>query len=65
MVGAILEIYVKLYGKYVTNGKNGRKYMYIRIIKAVYETLKAVLLYYMNLSKGLRECGFVINTCDT
>ena len=35
--------------------------MYINLIRAMYGTLKAALLYYRKISKELREYGFVIN----
>ena len=41
MVGGMLEIGVKLYGKYVINGKNGSKYMYVYLRKAMYGMMNA------------------------
>ena len=64
MVDAMLKIDRGIYGKYVIYGENGEKHMYVRLSKAMYETLKAALLYYRKLSKELRVYGFVINPYD-
>ena len=61
MVDAMLEIDKKVYGKYVIYRENEKKYMYVRLSKEMYGTLKSALLYYRKLSKELREYGFVIN----
>ena len=50
----MLEIDKDVYRKYVIHVKNGKKHMYVRLIKAMYRTLKAALLYYRKLSKDLR-----------
>ena len=38
--------------------------MYIHLRKVMYGTLKATLMYCRNLSKELKEYGFVINPYD-
>ena len=64
MLDTMLEIDVKLYGKYVMNRMKGGKYMYVCLIKAMYGTMKAELLFYRNFSKEPIEYGFVINPYD-
>ena len=54
IVNAMLEIDKNVYRKYVIRGKNEKKYMYVRLSKAMYGTLKAALIYYRKLSKELR-----------
>ena len=38
--------------------------MYVCLSKAMYGTVKASLLYYIKLSKELREYGFILNPYD-
>ena len=38
--------------------------IYIRLLKALYGTLKAALLFWENLSETLQEWGFNINPYD-
>ena len=61
MFDTMLEINKNVYRKYAIHGKNGKKYMHVRLSKAVYKTLKAALLYCRKLSRELREYGFVIS----
>ena len=64
MVDAMLEIDKEVYKKYVIHENNGKKPMYVRLSKAMYETFKAEFIYYRKLLKELREYGFVINSYD-
>ena len=52
-------IYQKIKGS-----KYKKKYIYARMIKAVYRTLLAAIIFYKKLSKHLREHGFVCNDYD-
>ena len=61
MVDAMLEIDNEIYGKCVIYRKNGKKYMYVSLRKEMYVTLKEEILYYRNISRELKEYGFVIN----
>ena len=60
----MLDIDKDVYKKYVIHVKNEKKYMYVRLSKAMYGTLKAALLYYRKLSKELREYRFMMNPYD-
>ena len=44
--------------------KYKKKYIYARMIKAVYGTLLAAIIFYEKLSKHLREYSFVYNDYD-
>ena len=51
----------KLYSKYTTLNKQGKKILYVRLQKAVCGTLKAALLFYQKLVKQLQRAGFKLN----
>lgn len=53
-----------LYEKYVTYEK-GKPVIYIRLAKALYGTLQAILLFWKDLTAKLLEWGFTINPYDT
>jgi hypothetical protein len=65
--GEIAEMLVKLdpklYRKYVRDEK-GKSVLYVELLKALYGTLKAALLFWKLLSKKLVLWGFVINPYD-
>jgi Reverse transcriptase (RNA-dependent DNA polymerase) len=65
--GELAEILVKLdpklYRKYVTD-ENGKSVLYVELLKALYGTLKAALLFWKLLSNKLISWGFVINPYD-
>ncbi len=65
--GEIAEMLVKLdpklYCKYVRD-ENGKSVLYVELLKALYGTLKAALLFWKLLSKILVSWGFVINPYD-
>ena len=42
----------------------GKQVIYVRLLKALYGTLKAALLFWENLSDTLQEWGFKINPYD-
>jgi hypothetical protein len=57
MVSMICDIDSK-YKKKIVYGKNGRKYMYAKLTKAVYGTLLGAILFYEKLSKQLIDWGY-------
>jgi hypothetical protein len=65
--GEIAEMLVKLdpklYRKYVRD-ENGKTVLYVELLKALYGTLKAALLFWKLLSTKLVSWGFVINPYD-
>jgi len=60
---AILRANRSKYEKYVTM-ENGKPVLYVRLLKAMYGTLKAALLWYELLSETLTKEGFVLNPYD-
>jgi hypothetical protein len=63
MVSMICDIDSK-YKKNIVYGKNGRKYMYAKLTKAVYGTLLGAILFYEKLSKQLMDWGYESNCYD-
>jgi hypothetical protein len=65
--GEIAEMLVKLdpklYRKYVRD-ENGKTVLYVELLKALYGTLKAALLFWKLLSSKLESWDFVINPYD-
>ena len=66
--GILAEMMVRidpsLYRKYVTYSAKGTPMLYVRLSKALYVMLKAVLIFYKRLRFDLKEMGFVINPYD-
>jgi hypothetical protein len=63
MVSMICDIDPK-YKKNVVFGKNGKKYIYAKLSKAVYGTLLGVILFYQKISKQRIEWGYEPNCYD-
>jgi hypothetical protein len=65
--GEIAEMLVKmdpkLYRKYVKD-ENGKTVLYVELLKALYGTLQAALLFWKLLSGKLEKWGFTINPYD-
>jgi hypothetical protein len=65
--GKIAEMLVKmdpkLYRKYVKD-ENGKTVLYVELLKALYGTLRAALLFWKLLTRKLIQWGFVINPYD-
>jgi hypothetical protein len=65
--GEIAEMLVrmdpKLYRKYVRD-ENGKSVLYVELLKALYGTLRAALLFWKLLSSKLILWGFIINPYD-
>ena len=66
--GTIAELIVKLdpalYSKYVWENKQGKPMLYVKLMKALYGTLQAALLFWRLLSDTLIEWGFKLNEYD-
>jgi hypothetical protein len=61
MVDYMVATNSEKYPKCVYTGKNGTKYLYVRLVKALYGCLKSALLWWELLSITLKEDGFVLN----
>ena len=65
--GTMAEQLIKMdpimYRKYVRN-KRGKTVLYVELLKTLYGTLRAALLFWKLLSKKLVEWGFEINPYD-
>ena len=65
--GALAELLTKcdpkLYPQYVVT-ENKKPLLYMELIKALYETLHATLIFWRNLTAKLIEWGFTINPYD-
>jgi hypothetical protein len=65
--GAMVSMICDIDPKYKSNivyGKNGRKFIYAKLTKAVYGTLLGAILFYEKLSKQLVEWGYEPNCYD-
>ena len=62
--GELAELLVttspQLYTKYIVD-ENGKKVLYVELLKALYGTLKAALLFYKKLRRTLEDNDFKIN----
>jgi hypothetical protein len=63
MVSMICDIGSR-YKKNIVYGKNGKKYIYAKLTKAVYGTLLGAILFYEKLSKQLVDWGYEPNCYD-
>jgi hypothetical protein len=63
MVSMICDIDPK-YNKNIVYVKNGKKYIYAKLTKAVYGTLLGAILFYEKLSKQLIDWGYEPNCYD-
>jgi hypothetical protein len=67
MAGPLAKLLTRVdpnkYGRFVTM-ENGKPVIYIRLLKALYGTLQAALLFWKDLSSLLKKWGFTINPYD-
>ena len=65
--GELVDILVSIdpttYEDYVTY-ENGKKVLYVELLKAIYGTLEAALLFYKKLRKDLENEGYRVNKYD-
>ena len=65
--GALVDMFLKLdselYVPFITY-ENGEKVLYVCLLKALYGTLQAALLFYKKLKKDLESIGFKVNPYD-
>jgi hypothetical protein len=65
--GAMVSMICDIDSRYKDNivyGKNGRKFLYAKLTKAVYGTLLGAILFYEKLTKQLIEWGYEPNCYD-
>ena len=63
LVDMLVQLNPEVYGKYVVF-ENGRKIVYVVVLKAIYGMLIASLLWYKKFKKDLEKEGFVFNPYD-
>ena len=63
MAQLMKKIDTNKYEKYKVMEK-GKPVIYVRLLKALYGTLKSALLFWENLSETFQEWGFKINPYD-
>jgi hypothetical protein len=65
--GALVDILIEMnpdkYSKYVTN-ENGRRVIYVMMLKALYGMIESSLLYYKKFKKDIETIGFEVNPYD-
>ena len=63
LVDLLVEIAPEVYGPYVVF-ENGRKVLYVQVIRALYGMLVAALLWYKQFKGDLESIGFKFNPYD-
>ena len=63
LVDMLVELAPEEYGPFVVI-ENGKKVLYVRILKALYGMLAAALLWYKKFRKDLESIGFIFNPYD-
>ena len=63
LVHLMVEVAPEIYGPYVVY-ENGKKVLYVKVLKALYGMLVASLLWYTKFKKELEGCGFKFNPYD-
>ena len=59
LVNMLVDLDPEVYGKNVVF-ENGKKILYIVVLKAIYGMLQSSLLFYRKLRKDLESIGFVL-----
>ena len=44
--------------------ENGKKFIYVNVMRAIYGCIEYALLWYNLYVNTLKDLGFIINTCD-
>ena len=52
------------YKKYVTTDRNGKKILYVKVLRAIYGCIESALLWYELYVKTLKGMGFKLNPYD-
>ena len=63
LVDMLVQLDPKLYGPHVVY-ENGRKVIYVQVLRAIYGMLTASLLWYLKFREDLEKIGFVFNPYD-
>ena len=63
LVDLLVEMSPEVYGPYVVCN-NGRKVLYVQVLRALYGMLKAALMWYEKFRKDLESVGFEFNPYD-
>lgn len=63
LVDILVELAPEIYEDYVIN-ENGRKTLYVLMLKALYGMMVSSLLYYKKFRKDMESIGFIINPYD-
>ena len=65
MVDYMVATDPKKYKPYVHVARNGKKILYVRLLKALYGCIQSAMLWWRLLTGTLQEDGFVVNPYDT
>ena len=63
LVDMLVQMCPEVYGPYVVF-ENGRKVLYVQVLRAIYGMLQAALLWYKKFKNDLEEQGFKFNPYD-
>ena len=55
----------EIYKQYITIDRKGNKALYVLTLNAIYDIMKAALLFYLKFMESLSSIGFVLNPYDS
>ena len=53
----------KIHPRFVAKDNDGKKVLYVKLMKALYGLLKSALIFYKKSSEGLLSMGFQLDQC--
>jgi len=63
LVNLLVQVAPDVYGPFIVY-ENGRKVLYLQVLKALYGMLQAALLWYKKFHSNLESIGYVFNPYD-
>ncbi len=60
----MVNIAPQIYCKHITVDKKGTPVLYVKLQKALYGLMRAILLFYRKLREELEDFGFTVNPYD-
>ena len=61
LVDYLLSVDPEKYGPFVHVGRDGKKRIYVELLKALYGCIRSALLWFNHLSGSLKQIGFTPN----
>jgi hypothetical protein len=64
MADILVKVAPKVYGPYLSTGKQGRKQLLVECLNAIYGMMVASLLYYRKFTRSLKNQEYTMNPYD-